>query len=55
MNMVRELNIPYGIVINRSGMGGDDKLDEYLISEKISPLMSIPHERRIQRPIPEET
>lgn len=47
IKMVRELNIPYGIVINRSGMGGDDKLDEYLIAEKICPLMSIPHERLI--------
>lgn len=47
LRMVKELKIPYNIVINRSGMGWDDKLDEYLISERICPLMSIPHERRI--------
>lgn len=47
VGMVRELNLPFGLVINRSGMGGDDKLDEYMISERIQPLLKIPHDRHI--------
>lgn len=47
IGMVRELGLPFGIVINRSGMGGDDELDKYLAAEGISPLLRIPHDRNI--------
>jgi len=43
---VRMLNIPFGIVINRSDIG-DQKVNEYAHVEKIPILMEIPHNRDI--------
>jgi MinD superfamily P-loop ATPase len=47
VEMVRELSLPFEVVINRSGMGGDAQLDEYLLSEGIRTLLRIPHDRHI--------
>jgi len=42
----RILNIPCGLVINRSDIG-DDKVKEYATSEKLPVLLEIPFDRRI--------
>jgi len=42
----RILNIPCGLVINRSDIG-DDKVKEYATSEKLHVLLEIPFDRRI--------
>jgi len=39
--MVRELNIPFGVVINRGGVG-DKKVEEYCQTENIPILLTIP-------------
>ncbi len=39
--MVRELNIPFGVVINRGGVG-DKKVEEYCRTENIPILLTIP-------------
>ena len=41
-----ELRLPVGVVINRDGIG-DQKVDEYCLSEGIPILMRIPFDRRI--------
>jgi MinD superfamily P-loop ATPase len=43
---VKILNIPHGIVINRSDLG-DDKVKEYANEENIPILMEIPFDRQI--------
>ena len=47
VEMVKELNLPFALVINRTGMGGDDKLDEFMVAEGIRSLLSIPNDRHI--------
>jgi MinD superfamily P-loop ATPase len=44
--VLRDLNIPFGVVLNRSGIG-DDLVQRYCESEKISLLMEIPFRRDI--------
>jgi MinD superfamily P-loop ATPase len=44
--MTRELQVPFGIVINRDG-SGDDKVEEYCREEDIVLLAKIPYDRRI--------
>lgn len=44
--MVRELGIPFGVVINRSDIGNDD-VEDYCKFEEIDVLMRIPFERSI--------
>jgi len=46
VGMVKILNIPHGIVINRSDLG-DDKVKEYANKENIPILMEIPFDRQI--------
>ncbi len=45
---VRTLAIPFGIVINRAGLG-DDKVTEYAQKENIPILMEIPFDKQIAR------
>lgn len=46
VEVVRSLNIPHGLVINRSGIGNDG-VKQYAETENIPILMEIPFERRI--------
>ncbi len=46
VNMVRELDLPFGVVINRSDMG-DNRTVEYCRNENIQVLLTIPDSRRI--------
>jgi MinD superfamily P-loop ATPase len=46
VDVVRELGIPYGVVINRAGIG-DQGVDEYCADEGIPILMRIPFDRRV--------
>jgi len=46
INTVRKINIPYGVVINRSNLG-DDKTEKYCIEENVPVLMKIPFDRKI--------
>jgi MinD superfamily P-loop ATPase len=43
---VRQLGIPFGVVINRAD-AGDDRVAEYCRSEGIPILLEIPEDRRI--------
>ncbi len=43
---VRTLDIPFGVVINRVGVG-DDRVHAYCASEEIEILMEIPDDRRV--------
>ena len=44
--MVRELKLPFGVVINRAD-SGDDRVREYCSKEWITVLAEIPDDRRI--------
>ncbi|MBN2654563.1 MAG: ATP-binding protein [Nitrospirae bacterium] len=46
VDMVRQLGIPFGVVINRSG-AGDDRVHAYCYEEQIPLLMEIPDDRKI--------
>ncbi len=46
VDVLRKVNIPFGVVINRSDLG-DNKTDEYCREQNISILMRIPFERKI--------
>ena len=46
VDMVRELEIPFGVVINRVGIG-DDRVHAYCGAENIPVLLEIPDDRRI--------
>lgn len=46
VEMVRELKIPFGVVVNRSGVG-DDRVHQYCQKEEIPLLLEIPDDRRI--------
>ncbi|MCX5901681.1 MAG: (4Fe-4S)-binding protein, partial [Proteobacteria bacterium] len=43
---VRELQVPFGVIINCAGIG-DDEVENYCLREAIPLLMKIPWERRI--------
>jgi len=43
---VRELKIPFGVIINRAG-SGDDLVNSYCTAERIPILLEIPDDRRI--------
>ncbi|MDN5363482.1 MAG: hypothetical protein PWQ91_543 [Eubacteriales bacterium] len=45
VGVVRELGIPFGVVINRAGTG-NDKVEKYLQEQGIPLLMKIPFDRR---------
>jgi len=46
VEMVRLLNIPFGVLINRYGLG-DDRVEEYCRDENIDVVMKLPDDRRI--------
>lgn len=46
VDMVRELQIPFGVVVNRMG-SGDDRVHAYCTKENIFVLLEIPDDRRI--------
>jgi len=46
VDMVRELNLPFGVIINRVG-SGDDRVHEFCKKESIPILMEIPDDRQI--------
>ncbi len=46
VGLVRELNLPFAVIINRYGIG-DDKVQRYCESEKIDIVVKLPDERRI--------
>jgi MinD superfamily P-loop ATPase len=46
VEVVRKLNIPSGVVLNRSDLG-DKKIDEYCAKENIPILMRIPFDKKI--------
>ena len=46
VRMVRELKIPFGVVVNRMGIG-DERVHDYCIEEGIPLLAEIPDDRRI--------
>jgi MinD superfamily P-loop ATPase len=46
VEMVRELKIPFGVIVNRMG-SGDDRVHAYCAKENISILMEIPDDRRV--------
>jgi len=46
VGMVREIDLPFGVVINRSDTG-DNKTKEYCLSEGIDILMEIPYDRQV--------
>ena len=46
VDVVRHLNIPFGVIINRDGVG-DKKAELYCQREKIPVLMKIPHSKEI--------
>jgi MinD superfamily P-loop ATPase len=46
VDMVRELGIPFGVVVNRMGVG-DDRVHAYCGNEGIPVLLEIPDDRRI--------
>jgi MinD superfamily P-loop ATPase len=48
VEVARVLNIPHGILINRSG-SGDDSVEKYCAEEGIEVLMKIPQDTRIAR------
>ena len=48
VEVMKVLNIPFGVVINRDKMG-DDRVDKYCIENDIEILMKIPHDLRIAR------
>lgn len=46
IEVLRKLHIPFGVVINRSGLG-DGKTDEFCAAQKVPVLMRIPFKREI--------
>ncbi len=46
VEMVRELGIPFGVVVNRVGIG-DERVHEYCREQNITVLLEIPDDRRI--------
>ena len=46
VGMVREIGLPFGVVINRSDIG-DSRTEEYCLKEGINILMRIPFDRQI--------
>lgn len=46
VDMVRELHIPFGVIVNRMG-SGDDRIHAYCAKENIPLLLEIPDDRKI--------
>jgi len=47
VKFLREMRIPRGVVINRAGLGNDDKLKDFCRSEDLPVLAEIPFDRKI--------
>lgn len=47
VEMLEELNLPYGVIINRSEEEYDYLIEEYCLQKGVSVLMKIPYNRRI--------
>jgi MinD superfamily P-loop ATPase len=48
VEIVRSLKIPFGVIINRDGVG-DDRVEKYCGKEGIEVLLKIPHDEKIAR------
>ena len=48
VDVVRKLGIPFGVVINRDGVG-DDGVERYCLSEKIPIIMRVPQDMEIAK------
>ena len=48
VGMVRELALPFGVVVNRAGVG-DDRVEHYCRAERIPILAEIPDDDRVAR------
>ena len=48
IDVVKDLNIPYGVIINRDGIG-DERVEQYCKNENVSFLVKIPNDLRITR------
>jgi MinD superfamily P-loop ATPase len=48
VEMVRELGVPFGVAVNRTGIG-NNAVFEYCASERIPVLLTIPNDREIAR------
>jgi MinD superfamily P-loop ATPase len=48
VGMVRELHLPFGVVINRHGIG-DERVHDFCAGQGIDILLEIPNDRRIAR------
>ncbi len=48
VGILRELKLPFGVVINQVDLG-DDRIHHYCSREKITVLMEIPHSREIAK------
>ena len=46
VELVRELGLPFGVVLNRDGIG-DDRIERYCRAENIDILLRLPNDRRI--------
>ena len=46
VDMVRELNLPFGVLVNRMG-SGDNRVHEFCRKENVPILMEIPDDRQI--------
>ncbi len=46
VDMIRELNLPFGVIINRVG-SGDDRVHQFCEKERVPVLMEIPDDRQI--------
>ena len=47
VEVVKQLKIPFGIIINRDGMGDSNIIEDYCRDEKIEIMMKIPYKREI--------
>lgn len=48
IELIRQLKIPFGVVLNRYGLG-DASVEEYCLAEGIPVLLKIPNERKIAK------
>jgi MinD superfamily P-loop ATPase len=46
VDVLRKMSIPFGVVVNRAGIG-DNKVYQYCEEENIPILMEIPYQRKI--------
>jgi len=49
VEVLRQLDVPLGVIINRAGLGADNLIEDYCRQENIPVLMKIPFDREIAR------